>query len=411
VPADEPKPDDVAPAPSGADGPPAPPLPPVPPPPAPEPPAAPPVGPPTRAHGRPAWLAALGLGTPGRPLLHELGLGAWALLGIIGLTAVVVVGLATVSSVVLPLLFAMVLAVLFRPLGARLERRGVPASAAAGIVVLGLILLCAAVVGLTVRGVISQTDRIVDEVEAALIELDIEENAVEEARSAVEGLDPSVTSGFAKVVVAGLSAIAGLVVGALLGVLIMYYLIKDGAKLRRSMVRRAPPEQARNLDEFISEACFVIRRYWLGRSIISGIVAAVIGIAALALDLPLVLTLVVVTFVGGFVPYIGAVVGGGLAVAVALGSSGAAAAIVMLVVALAANLLIENLVEPAITGRTLQVHPLVVLLVTTIGGVVGGLVGLVMAVPLTVIASKAIPRLGRAIRIDPEALRETLTGP
>ena len=358
---------------------------------------------------RPRWMAVLGLGAPGRPLLHELGLGAWAMLGIIGLTAVVVVALATVSSVVLPLLFAMVLAVIFRPLGAQLERRGVPPSLAAGAVVLGLLVLCAAVVGLTVRGVISQTDEIVDEVEAALIELEVDDDVVDEARSAVEGLDPSVTSGFARVVVAGLSAVAGLVIGALLGVLIMYYLIKDGTKLRRSLVARAPTDQATNLDEFISEACFVFRRYWLGRTIVSAIVAGVVGAAALALGLPLVLTLVVVTFVGGFIPYIGAVVGGALAVAIALGSSGVAAAIVMLAVALAANLLIENLVEPAVTGRTLHVHPLVVLLVTTVGGIVGGLVGLVMAVPLAVIATKAIPRLARAVNIDPHHLRETIT--
>jgi putative heme transporter len=372
----------------------------------------PPGGPGGRVQGppeRPAWLAAVGLGSPDRPLLHELGLGAWSLLGIIGLTAVAVLGLATVSSVVLPLLFAMVLAVVFRPLGARLERRGVPPSLAAGIVVLGLVALCIAVVVLTVRGVISQTDLIIDEVEDALVELDVEENAVEEARTAVEGLDPSVTSGFAQVVVAGLSAVAGLVVGTLLGVLIMYYLIKDGARLRRTLVSRSPAEQATNLDEFISEACFVVRRYWLGRSIVSGIVAAVVGAAALALGLPLVLTLVVVTFVGGFIPYIGAVVGGALAVAIALGSSGLGAALVMLAVALTANLVIENVVEPAVTGRTLQVHPLVVLLVTTIGGIVGGLAGLVMAVPLTVIAGKAIPRLRRVVAIDTDTLRHTIT--
>jgi predicted PurR-regulated permease PerM len=358
---------------------------------------------------RPAWLMALGLGSPDRPLLHEVGLGAWSLLGVIGLTAVVVVALAAVSSVVLPLLLAMVLAVIFRPLGARLERRGMPPSLAAGAVVLGLVLLCVALVGLTVRGVASQTDRIVDEVEAALVELEFDEDPVEDARSAVEGLDPSVTSGIAAAVVSGLSTIAGLVVGALLGVLIMYYLIKDGKKLRRSLVGRAPADQATNLDEFISEVCFVVRRYWLGRTIVSAIVASVVAVAALLLGLPLVLTLAAVTFVGGYIPYIGAVVGGALAVFVALGSNGVAAAIVMLVVVLAANLIIENLVEPAVTGRTLHVHPLVVLLVTTLGGIVGGLVGLVMAVPLTVIAGKAIPRLGRIVDIDANRLRDTIS--
>ena len=231
---------------------------------------------------------------------------------------------------------------------------------------------------------------------------------IEQVRQAIEDADPAVTSGIVAVVLDGLSAAGAILVGALLGVLIMYYLIKDGARLRRAMVERAPPDQGASLDAFVSETSFVLRRYWLGRTIVSAVVAAVVGIAALALGLPLVLTIVVVTFVGGFIPYIGAVVGGALAVVVALGSEGLVAGLVMLGVVLVANLLIENLVEPAVTGRTLQIHPLLVLLATTIGGVVGGLPGLVMAVPLTVIAMKALPRLARAIEVDADELRDQL---
>ena len=112
---------------------------------------------------RATWQASAGLGAAGRPLLHQIGLASWSLLGVIALTSVVVLALAAVSSVVLPLLFAAVLAVLFRPLAGRLERRGVPAAAAAGIVVAGLVLVCAAVVGLTVKGIVDQSDRLTDE--------------------------------------------------------------------------------------------------------------------------------------------------------------------------------------------------------------------------------------------------------
>jgi predicted PurR-regulated permease PerM len=80
----------------------------------------------------------------------------------------------------------------------------------------------------------------------------------------------------------------------------------------------------------------------------------------------------------------------------------------MLGVVLVANLLIENLVEPAVTGRTLDIHPLLVLLATTVGGVVGGLPGLVMAVPLTVIAMKAVPRIARVLDVDAETLADEL---
>ena len=62
----------------------------------------------------------------------------------------------------------------------------------------------------------------------------------------------------------------------------------------------------------------------------------------------------------------------------------------MLVVVVAANLLLENFVEPKVMGRTLDIHPLVVLVVTALGGFLAGIVGLILAVPFTVIAAKAI---------------------
>ena len=62
----------------------------------------------------------------------------------------------------------------------------------------------------------------------------------------------------------------------------------------------------------------------------------------------------------------------------------------MLVVVLAANLLLENFVEPKVMGRSLDIHPLVVLVVTALGGIVGGIVGLILAVPVYVIARTAI---------------------
>jgi predicted PurR-regulated permease PerM len=281
-------------------------------------------------------------------------------------------------------------------------------SLAAGIVVLGLVLSIVGVVGLTIHGVVTQSDELMEEIEAALAELDIDDDVIAQVRQAIEDADPAVTSGVVAVVLDGLSAAGAVLVGALLGVLIMYYLIKDGARLRRAMVERAPLEHAANLDAFITETSFVLRRYWLGRTIVSAVVAAVVGAAALALGLPLVGTIAVVTFVGGFIPYIGAVVGGALAVVVALGSEGLGAGLVMLGVVLVANLLIENLVEPAVTGRTLDIHPLLVLLATTVGGVVGGLPGLVMAVPLTVIAMKAVPRIARVLDVDAETLADEL---
>ena len=65
----------------------------------------------------------------------------------------------------------------------------------------------------------------------------------------------------------------------------------------------------------------------------------------------------------------------------------------MLIIVLASNLLLENFVEPKVMGRTLDIHPLVVLVVTALGGFLAGIVGLILAVPFTVIASNAVSRL------------------
>ena len=78
---------------------------------------------------------------------------------------------------------------------------------------------------------------------------------------------------------------------------------------------------------------------------------------------------------------------------IALGEGGLDVAAVMLVVVVASNLLLENFVEPRVMGRTLDIHPLVVLVVTALGGFLFGIVGLILAVPFTVIAGNAVGRL------------------
>jgi putative heme transporter len=311
----------------------------------------------------------------------------------------VVVALGAVSEIMLPLTFAAVLAIVFRPLVGILQRHRFKPALAAGLVVLGLLALMALVVA-TVRGVVEETDQLAAMVDAALDKaadqtggLGVDQAALDQARAAAEEAEPTVTGGVLTKVVSGIGTLVGLASGLILGALIMYYLLKDGTRLRRSVVAQVDPGLREDVDAFIGDAIRILRDYGRGRTVMSAIVSVVIGLAALLLGLPLVFTIVVVNFIGGYIPYIGAFLGGGLAVIIALGDGGLGTAAVMLVVVLAANLALENFVEPKVMGRTLDIHPLVVLVVTALGGLLGGIVGLILAVPATVIASNGIGRL------------------
>ena len=327
----------------------------------------------------------------------KLGVWAWSFVGFVVATVIVVTALGAVSEIVLPLLFAAVLAVVFKPLVRKLERRGLKPTLAAGLVVLGLIALMTVVLVATARGIIAQRDEIGASVDAALAnasdELNVDQAALDEARAAAEKTTPAIAEGFVTKVVSGVEALVGLAGGLILGALIMYYLLKDGTRFRRSIVAQIDPSIREEVNTFITDACRILRDYGRGRTAMSAIVAVVVGLAALLLGLPLVFTIVVANFIGGYIPYIGAFLGGGLAVFVAWGDGGLEVAAVMLVIVLAANLLLENFVEPRVMGRTLDIHPLIVLVVTALGGFLFGIVGLILAVPLIVIAANAVGRL------------------
>jgi putative heme transporter len=337
--------------------------------------------------------------------IRKIGLWSWSFVGFVLAMIIVFTALGTVSEIVLPLTFAVVLAICFKPVASSLIRRGWKPTAAAGLVVLGLLVLLGVVIIATIQGVVEQTDQISGATDSAIAaaaeELGVDPAALEEAKAAAQDSSAVVAEGLLTKVAAGIDATIALAGALVLGALLMFYLLKDGSLFRRNMVERTSPALRDDTDWFIGESCRILRDYGKGRTAISGIVAVVIGVASLLLGLPLVFTIVVVNFLGGYIPYIGAFLGGGLAVIIALGEGGIGTAVIMLLIVLAANLLVENFVEPKVMGQTLDIHPLVVLVVTALGGILGGIVGLILAVPFWVILTTGIERMRSQGYVEP----------
>src|SRR6185437_10058152 len=120
-----------------------------------------------------------------------------------------------------------------------------------------------------------------------------------------------------------------------------------------------------------------------GVTLVAAFNGVVVGLAALLLDVPLAGTISVVTFVTAYVPYVGAFVAGTFAVVLTLGAHGWGTALAMLVIFLLANGVLQQMVQPVAFGATLDLNPLVVLIVTIGAGCLFGMVGLVLAAPLT----------------------------
>jgi predicted PurR-regulated permease PerM len=98
----------------------------------------------------------------------------------------------------------------------------------------------------------------------------------------------------------------------------------------------------------------------------------------------------VVTLVGSYIPYVGAFVAAGLAVLLALADGGMSSALIVLAIVVFVQNTMENIVQPKITAHYVTLSPLAVLLATSFGGVVAGLLGLILAVPLTAVVFKAV---------------------
>lgn len=327
------------------------------------------------------------------PRVVRAGRWAWAAIGIVVLASIVVSALTAVGGLVLPIVFGIVLAVVFRPAVGWMVRRGINPSIAAAAVVLGLLGLLIGVITLTVIGVAQQLDEIGSAISAALAEAGLDAPTIERVRESLESMSPMLTKGFLAVVIGGVEAVTALGAAGLMGALIMYYVLRDGGVLRRRLVRMTPASRRDDIDAWIADSISGLRQYGMGRTVLSAIVAAITAVTAIVLGLPLVLTIAVVNFIGGYVPYLGGLIGGGLAVTVAFADGGIVPAVVMLIVSLLSNLLLENFVEPKVMGDRLDMHPALVLVITSLGGVIGGLVGLMLAVPFALVVRAGFSRV------------------
>ena len=197
-------------------------------------------------------------------------------------------------------------------------------------------------------------------------------------------------------VVTGSRIVVEILAGVVLCFFVSFFLIKDGDRIWGWLTVRLEAGHKRRTDLAGRAAWQAIVYYVRGTVAVAAIHAVVIGITLTIMGAPLVAPLTLFMFLAAFVPLVGMLVAGGLAILVVLATKGWIAALILFGIMVVMNQLEGHLLQPQVVGKMVRLHPLAVILVLAVGGVVAGIAGAVVAVPITA----AVTSAARALRDD-----------
>lgn len=337
-------------------------------------------------------------GTSDRPvriprLLVATSEVSWRLLVCVAAGAVVVYAFTRVGFVAFPVLIALLLSTLLVPPARWLQRRGLPPALATTVVFLCAIAAFAGVATFVGTGVAHESDELSRQVSQGADELGrqiasitgLEERDVQEQINTIDDRIRDNSDAIRNGAISGAAAAGQVLGGLLLTMVVLFFFVKDGPRMWEWFCRLFPPARRPALDDFGEHVWHALKAYVRGVCFVATVDAVGIGLGLLALGVPLALPLAVLTFILAFVPIVGAVVAGAAAVLVALVAQGVGTALGVLGIVLLVQQLEGNVLYPIIVGRTVVLHPIVVLLAVAIGGALYGIVGAALAVPIALI--------------------------
>lgn len=337
--------------------------------------------------------------SPVTPAVRGMAAWSWRFLVIVSAGVVLGFGLIQVKTVVIPVLVAALVAALLVPVVDGLARHRVPRALGALVAMLGALAVLAGLLTVAGAGITSGIQNlsatawqglqdIITWFSAGPLQLsesDIQ-SYLEQARQALESNIQTILGGALSVG----TTVGNVVAGLLIALFCLFFFLKDGATIWSWLVRLFPGVARERANVAGKKAWFTLGSYVRTQIVVAFCDGVGIGLGAWILDVPFAFALGVLVFIGSFIPIIGALVTGILAVAVALVSHGVVTALIMLGVVLLVQQAESNLLQPLLMSRSLKLHPVAVLLAVAAGTIVAGIVGALFAVPLVAIANTVL---------------------
>ncbi|MER7575604.1 AI-2E family transporter [Streptomyces sp. NPDC126514] len=333
--------------------------------------------------------------------------GAWCAV-ILLVAGVVYVGIrlcAEFRTAIVPVLLALLGSALLGPFHRRLVKAGVNRSIAAAVTCVAVVAVVGGAVYLVVAALVDSGDEIVASLRTAAEDLADHFGAagtsLDDIASNARGLLSRFGGTAASGVISGVSVVGETIAMAVLALLLVFFFLRDSDRAAGTLRTMAPRGTADTVEAMARRAFEAVEGFMRGTTFIAFIDAICIMVGLLILDVPGAVGLGALVFVGAYIPYLGAFLSGAVAVLVALADRGFVIALWALAVVLAVQMLEGHVLQPMIQSRTVQMHPAVVMLTITAGASVAGILGMLLALPLTAAAFGIVHEL-RARRTAPE---------
>jgi predicted PurR-regulated permease PerM len=356
--------------------------------------------PPTQPGGaNPAPRAAQDPSDPVPRWLRSGAAIAWRLLALAAAIALTAYVLAYLRIVVLPIIVALLVSTVLGPPTRWLSRHRFSDGAAAATVLLGAV--AALVAALTMAGaavgrqVSDLADSVTEGVREAgdalseppfnLSQSDID-RYINTASDQLSDSSGALTGG----VVHGAVLAGEVITGLIITLLLLFFFLKDGPGMWRWIVDTFGGRQRAHLDELARRSYNALTGYVRGLVLVGAADAAMIGTGLTILGVPLVIPLMLLTFLAAFVPLIGAFSAGLAAVLIALVDGGVVTALIVLGLVIAVQQVEGHLLYPIIMGRTIHIHPIAVIIALAVGGITAGIIGVFISVPIVTVAATAV---------------------
>jgi putative heme transporter len=330
-------------------------------------------------------------GSPWR-WLHNASEVAWRSL-VIALAVLAVGGLLwKLRVVVLALLVALLVTSVLAPAVVALARHGHRSLTATWIVLVGSVLIACGLFAVVIVPTVGESEAIVDAVSDGVVDIEnwlvdgplgVERSTIREVTEDPLARLGELAQASSSVIFAGVRTVGEILAGALLAIVLTVLLLKDGRQFQAWMLDHLPERHHDEIAATAGRAWGALAGFIRGAALLGLVEGIVIGVTLWLVGSPLYGPVAVLTFMAAFFPVVGAIVAGAVAVLVALAAGGPVQALIVLAVAVTVQQLDADLLAPLIYGRSLSVHPAVVVLVLTGGGVLGGIAGAFVAVPIT----------------------------